>query len=361
MNIGFDAKRYFHNRTGLGNYSRDLIDTLIAEYPENKYFLFDTNPGSLDLPANTIAVVPRATHFMWRSYGIVQEIKLHRINVYHGLSNELPWGNWPAEIKKIVTIHDVIFKSFPKHYPLLDRKIYDRKTKHAVKTADCIIATSQATADDLVKHYRADSSKIRVVYQTCAPVHWKTYKAEEITRFKNARKLPQSFVLYVSSFQTRKNHLALLNALHKTGRSDIKLVLAGRAGETLDVCSEFIKANKLENQVTILCDIQNAELPLLYRAASSFVYPSMAEGFGIPLIEAACAGLPLAVNDIPVFNELSPEQAMVFNASDTKSIADALIALNQMKPTDYGTYLEKFRPEFAAAEMMKIYKEISTQ
>ena len=358
MNIGFDAKRYFHNNSGLGNYSRDLVNSLIKLQPSNKYYLFDPSPSTLNLPPNTIAAVPQHNSIFWRIKGIQKDIEMHKIDLYHGLSNELPFGKWPEKTKKIVTIHDIIFRLYPNHYSVLDREIYHQKTKHAIKIADHVVATSQSTADDLLNHYGVQEEKLSVVYQTCGEGHWKSYSQDALNSFAFNKRLPSKFALYVSSFQTRKNHLQLLKGLKESGLKDFNLVLAGKKGETLIACHQYIIENGLGKQVIILNDLQNSELPLLYRCASSFIYPSMAEGFGIPLIEAACAGLPLAVNDIPVFRELAPESAVKFNASDEISIADTILNLNKMEKLDYSLYLEKFKTDYAAEMMYSLYTSL---
>lgn len=356
MKIGFDAKRYFHNRSGLGNYSRDLVDGIIAQYPENHYFLFDSNPSTLDLPANTIAAVPQKHSMFWRIKGIQKDIELHQIDLYHGLSNELPFGKWPEKTKKIVTVHDVIFRLFPQHYAVLDREIYHMKTKHALKIADHVVATSQSTANDLMQLYGLEQEKLSVVYQTCGLAHWKSYSKEELQKFAHQKKLPSQFILYVSSFQTRKNHLQLLKGLKATKQKDIVLVLAGKRGETLTQCHQFVMEHNLSAQVLILNDLQNAELPLLYRCANAFIYPSMVEGFGIPLIEAACADLPIAINDIPVFNELAPASAIRYAAEDENSVAGALLQLQKSSKKPYGNYLNAFQTQFASKRMFEIYQ-----
>lgn len=358
MNIGFDAKRYFHNKSGLGNYSRDLVNSLIKLHPDNKYYLFDPSPSTLNLPPNTIAAVPQNNSMFWRIKGIQKDIELHKIDVYHGLSNELPFGKWPEKTKKVVTIHDVIFRTFPNHYSVLDREIYHQKTKHALKISDHVVATSQSTADDLIKLYGAAEDKLSVVYQTCGEGHWKSYTHDALNSFAFNKRLPSKFALYVSSFQTRKNHLQLLKGLKASGLKDFNLVLAGKKGETLMACHQYIIENGLSKQVIILNDLQNSELPLLYRCASSFIYPSMVEGFGIPLIEAACAGLPLAVNDIPVFRELAPVSALKFEAADENSIAASILHLSKMDKLDYSLYLEKFKTEYATEKMYSIYTSL---
>lgn len=358
MNIGFDAKRYYHNRSGLGNYSRDLVNGLIKQFPEDRFFLFDTAPADLNLPFNAVAAVPRSSRFLWRLFRIQQEIALYRLDVFHGLSNELPFGKWPSGVKKVVSIHDVIFREYPQHYKFADRLIYHLKTRHALRIADRIIATSQATADALLKYYKADVSRIRVVYQTCGETHRRTYSETEIENFRNSRQVPARFLLYVSSFQRRKNHLSLLLAFRDAPVSDAKLVLAGRPGETLKACETFIQENRMESRVKIICDLSDSELPLLYRAASAFVYPSLAEGFGIPLLEAAFAGLPIAANDIPVFRELAPQGSLFFNPERADRFADIMKQVLQLPKQTNTAYLEKFSREHAAQAVRGVYAEL---
>lgn len=355
MKIGFDAKRYFHNRTGLGNYSRDLVDGIIRLHPEHHYFLFDKRPAHLEFPSNVIAAVPYGSKFLWRERGIIKEFKRFNIDLYHGLSNELPFGKWPSHVKKIVTIHDVIFRHFPQHYGYTDRLIYHKKTEHALKIADVIVATSKATADDLVSLYGADEKKLKVIYQTCGKAFTLQQSLTDVELFKSRNKLPNEFILYVSSFQTRKHHLALLKAFQTIKGADLKLVLAGRKGETSNEVQTFIKANALEHQVMVMNDLSGAELPLLYRSAQSFVYPSMIEGFGIPLIEAAYSGLPLLVNDVAIFRELAPPGSLIHDVNDAEGFARQLVTLSKMPKIDYTQFLKAFDADLQVETMMKLY------
>jgi glycosyltransferase involved in cell wall biosynthesis len=356
MQIGFDAKRYFHNRTGLGNYSRDLINTLIHQHPEDRFFLYDKHPEIEHLPQHVVAVPPLNGGFLWRERGIQTEIKRYQLDVFHGLSNELPFGKWPDRVKKIVSIHDVIFKHYPEHYAFLDRSIYHYKTRHAIAVADAIIATSNATAHDLINLYQAPVDKVKVVYQTCGEQHRVTYSLSAIQALQAKYRLPEQFIVYVSSFQTRKNHLTLLKAYAAVSGKLPPLVLAGKSGDTLNDVKRFVQEHQLSNRVQILTEVDNAELPLLYRAASWFVYPSMIEGFGIPLIEAAHAALPMAVNDIPVFKELASDDAILFNASEVDAFSEALLSLTQRGKIDYTDMLKAFDPLVSAEAVYALYK-----
>lgn len=356
MRVGFDAKRYFHNQSGLGNYSRDLVDTLIQQYPETKFLLLD-KPNLYNLYQQNGKQYTNNAGLLWRLHGILNDIKQLKLDVFHGLSNELPYGKWPSNTQKVVTIHDVIYQLFPKQYGFIDRTIYHQKTKHAIAIADTIIATSKATAKDIISLYQADEKKVKVVYQTCGKAHWQSYTEQQILNFKQQNNLDFPFLLYVSSFQQRKNHLTLIRAFSLLKYKNIKLVLAGRKGDTFNACKKLIEELKLQHQILLLTDVESAELPLLYRSAKGFVYPSMVEGFGIPLLEAACAGLPLAVNDIPVFREIAPPNTLYFNLGDITSITNALqnlIDINMLQ--DNSQYLEKFTALNQAKQMNNIYE-----
>ncbi len=355
MRIGFDAKRYFNNSSGLGNYSRDLVNSLQKFYTQNEYLLFSKNNlkslyGAYTMPA------PNITNPFWRTYGMVKNINDFDLQIFHGLSNELPWGKWNNNIQKIVTIHDVIFKLFPSYYSLIDRNIYNIKTKHAIQIADKIIATSKATAHDLIKHYNCNPEKIKVVYQTCHSAHWQNYSTEQIDSFIKDKQLPERYLLYVSSFQQRKNHIKLIKAFSKVTDTSTHLVLAGHSGNTLSDCVQLVKELNLQKRVHFITSIKTTELPLLYRGAISFVYPSKMEGFGIPLIEAACAGLPIAYNNIPVFNEIAPTSALPFDENIEHSFSQTIIQLANMPKMNYQEHLHQFTPESCAQRTMEVYE-----
>ena len=134
MNIGFDAKRAYHNGTGLGNYSRTLVSDLSILYPQHQYFLFNPKPSKrYSLQGDNIhEVLPQKKlhqifNFIWRSLWIKSDIINHNIDLFHGLSHEIPTGLKKAGIKTVVTIHDLIFLRYPEQYNPIDIKIYTAK------------------------------------------------------------------------------------------------------------------------------------------------------------------------------------------------------------------------------------------
>ena len=317
MNIGFDAKRYFHNRTGLGNYSRSVVDALLKNHPENRYVLFAPGQEGRTLPSG--AEVAESIHkgSLWRLMGVRKDLIRKGIQVYHGLSNEIPLGLDKSGIKTVVTIHDLIFKRFPDYYPFTDRVIYNLKTGYAARHADMIIAASETTAIDIQRFYKTDPSRIKVIYQPVDKV-WYEIPAESPVKSR--------YILYVSSFTQRKNHGTLIEAFAKIQKqTDLHLVLAGADGETLAKCRSFVASEKLSDRVHFFENCDFSTLHALVYGASLVVNCSFFEGFGIPLAEAAVCGKPMAVSDIPVFKEIAGTAARYFNPNNADEMAAVMM------------------------------------
>ena len=164
MRIGFDAKRAFYNQTGLGNYSRDAIRILSQYHPDNDYFLYtpkllqnnrlsfiqDRDNCHTRIPFSFIGNLFKK---YWRSKNIVKDLIQDEIDIYHGLSHELPLGIEKTKIKSVVSIHDLIFIRYPHLFSTIDCKIYHKKFLSACKRADKIIAISKQTKIDIIEFF----------------------------------------------------------------------------------------------------------------------------------------------------------------------------------------------------------------
>ncbi|HUM53397.1 MAG TPA: glycosyltransferase, partial [Chitinophagales bacterium] len=170
LTIGFDGKRLYDNKTGLGNYSRTLFNRLLQFYPNEEYKIFVHQKYFEDSPYKYKEYVDRTvisdafSADLWRFKGVEEDIFKHGINIYHGLSAEVP--DLPQPMKKVVTIHDVIFQKLPKTFPFIDRQMYAYKTKKACHIADVIVAVSEQTKQDLMELFKVPEEKIHVVYPT---------------------------------------------------------------------------------------------------------------------------------------------------------------------------------------------------
>ena len=310
MRIGFDGKRAVQNFTGLGNYSRYIVDILCQFYPENEYVLYAPKKREnkrldkltkqyqqLQLSYPTTSSWKKLSS-LWRVWGVTQQLEKEKIDIFHGLSNELPLNIHQSEVKSIVTIHDLIFLRYPQYYHSIDRKIYTYKFRKACENADKIIAISECTKRDIIEYFRIPADKIEVVYQGCDPSFIHPVAAEKKREIRAKYQLPDHYILNVGSIEERKNALSAVQALTMLPEQ-IHLVIVGRHTEYTDKIERFIKENKLEERVHIISNVPFDDLPAFYQLAEIFVYPSRFEGFGLVLAEAMSCGIPCVSFDCP--------------------------------------------------------------
>jgi glycosyltransferase involved in cell wall biosynthesis len=337
MNIGFEAKRVFHNKTGLGNYSRDLIHLLSHYFPENKYFLYNPKPAKQNLfAANNSTVFERkpSTPFyskfynLWRQKGIVNDLEKDNITIFHGLSGEIPRGLKAKNIRSVVTIHDLIFVRFPNLYSFFDRRIHFYKFKKAAQEAAIIIAISEQTKNDIIEFLKIDASKIKVIYQGCHAAFKQTYTTEEKNTLISKFNLPSSFILNVGTIETRKNVLLAVKAIKNI---DICLVIVGNETPYTIEVKNYIKENNLDHKVLFLKGLSINELAILYQLAKIFVYPSLYEGFGIPIIEALYSKTPVITSSGGVFPEAGGPNSIYV---DSKNVAEMQEAIQRLLHND---------------------------
>lgn len=372
MIIGFDAKRAFNNFTGLGNYSRTLIETLAKYYPENEYHLF--TPKIIDHPRlDFIQSYPsvsvhfptgfmRKIHPLWRSYFIANDILRENIGIFHGLSHELPL-KIPENVKTVVTIHDLIHEHYPQFYPFIDRKIYSWKFKSACEKADVVVAISEATKQDIMDFYKIEDSKIKVIYQSCHPQFY-THTPLSILN-KNKHNLPKNYVLYVGTVNERKNLLGLVKSLQMVDNQlDIKLVVIGEGGDYFKKVRNYVLENRMESRVLFLSNIPFSDFPNIYRGAKALVLPSFQEGFGIPIIEALWSGCPVITSEGGCFPEAGGPDSIYINPHDSEAIAHAIeqvmtdASLRERMILRGGEYVQKFHEKRIGEEWERLYKSL---
>jgi len=315
INIGFDAKRAFLNKSGLGNYSRDIIRNFQHFYPQNNYFLFTPRPHTdlLEQQYTRRTISPNLFTGLlkayWRSYTLTHLLNKNKIDIYHGLSNELPFNIKKTKAKKVVSIHDVIFLKYPHLYKRIDRLFYYKKTLSACNNADKIIAISTQTKHDIIKYFNVDEKRIEVQYQSCAVSFERDIKDEEKDSLKIKYNLPDNFILNVGTIEPRKNVLSVLKALIQF-KIDVPLVVVGRATPYLKEIQEFALLHKMAHNLLVLENVTNDELPVIYSMSSLFIYPSLYEGFGIPILEAFNSGVPVITSDTGSMAEVAGDAAI---------------------------------------------------
>lgn len=370
MRIGFDAKRAFYNDTGLGHYSRDIIRNLSDIYKEHEYFLYTPRKiknNNLCLPENKENVFVRnpfsflgnLSTYYWRSKDIVQDLIQDEIDVYHGLSHELPIGIENSGVKSIVTIHDLIFIRYPHFFSRIDRSIYTKKIKSSCKRSNKIIAISQQTKSDIIDFLNINEEKIQVVYQGCNKMFQSSLTETVKKRVKIKYNLPDEYLLTVGTIEERKNLLLILKSLRNLPEK--KLVVIGNGKKYKKKCEQYIQDNNLTNRVIFLSGIKTQDIVAIYQQASMLIYPSIFEGFGRPILEALFSKIPVITSQTGCFAESGGKHSIYINPLCNDELTEAILLIDQNKSSRESMikkgweYAQKFSDKNTSRNLMELY------
>ena len=368
MRIGFDAKRAYNNYSGLGNYSRYIISNICRFYPENECFLY--TPGIVDKelfnePEGTIVVQPagiwRKSGSLWRSLRLSRRLKKDKVDLFHGLSNELPYGINKSRIRSVITIHDLIFMEHPELYQSFSRNIYERKVRYGIRVASRVIAASKQTKEDIIRFLNVDESRIRVVYQGCQRQFYSRVSEEAMQNSHQRYGLPSEYLLYVGTIEERKNLLKIVQALHH-GNIDFPLVVVGKKTAYFNQVKQYIERSGLSN-VYFLDQVQASDLPSIYQGSAGFIYPSSYEGFGIPVLEALNSGIPVITSRGGCLEETAGKGGLLIDPNDQEEMVHAIrqvlekSALRDRLIREGGAHALKFREEQTIPSLYNVYLE----
>ena len=370
MRIGFDAKRLFCNHRGLGNYSRDLIRILNQYYPENHYDLY-TPKIKIDVPVNpdnTQIIQPSGMYqllpsSLWRSVGIKSDIKKQADDIFHGLSQELPVGIEKMSLKKVITFHDAIFIRYPELYPSAYRRIFTLKNMTSCRIADRIIAISEQSKRDAIEFFHADAKKVEVVYQGCNNLFRHKASIEEKGKIRSAYNLPVDYLLFVGAIEPRKNIGAILKAICQE-KLDIPLVIVGRQTDYTNELKKLAQELNISSQIIFLHQVETVDLPAIYQLARLFIYPSIFEGFGIPILEALCSETPVITSAGGCFEEAGGTFSRYINPLIPEEIGVTLLnvltdtSLQETMKKEGLRHAGKFTDDQIARNLMSVYQNL---
>lgn len=341
MRIGFDAKRYFHNHTGLGNYSRTLVGDLRRQFPDVDAVLYDEKAFT-------------------RTFRLGRRAAADGCRLFHGLSNELPYDLPRAgSMRSVVTIHDTAWRTFPAMYHPIDRRIYDIKYGHAARHADCVVAISESTRRDVMRFYDVPAERVRVVYQPLQRMFYSPYEGA----------LPEeaSYLLSVGSINSRKNLFSTLKAYARlSAENRPRLLVVGQGRDYERLCRRFVAEQGLERDVVFLGSISSTErLHGLYAGATAMLYPSFYEGFGLPVVEALLSGCPVLTSTVSSLPEAAGPGALYCAPDDIEAMAAQMQrlvddeALRRRLAREGGDYCRRtFDPVCLTQQMYELYNSL---
>jgi glycosyltransferase involved in cell wall biosynthesis len=366
MKIGYDAKRAFCNNTGLGNYSRFILENIltlkdekidvVAFTPKTKKGYFDTFPKE-----KIVRPQKKFLSSIWRLHFIKKDIKAKALDIFHGLSSEIPlFVNW-KNTKTVVTIHDLIFLKYPQYYHYFDALIYKFKYNYACHKANKIIAISQQTKNDIIEHFGIPENKIEVIYQSIQDIYRKEISESERVAITKKYKINDPFILSVGTLEPRKNQLNIVKAFHQLNDANLELVLVGRGKKYKDEIIAYIENNEIEN-IKVLSEVITEDLPALYQSCLTFMYISSYEGFGIPIVEALASQKSIIAAKGSCLEEAAGEGAIYIEPDNISQITEAIKTISYDEGLRRNLvlkgqeHLKNFDSNLLISKIMKVYK-----
>lgn len=379
MRIGFDGKRATQNFTGLGNYSRYIIEILCRYYPYNEYVLYAPKKKSNRMLESLLTqfecittTFPIQSYWkrlsaIWRIWGVSRQLQKDKIQIFHGLSNELPLNIRQAkDIRSVVTIHDLIFLLFPQYYPVIDRTIYAYKFRKACQNADRIVAISECTKRDIIRLFHIPKEKIEVIYQGCDSSFQKTASVETKKKAQTEYGLPDRYILNVGSIEERKNILLAVQAMPCLPK-DVHLVIIGKRTGYTEKVERYITENNLADRIHIFSNVTFDLLPAIYQQAEVFVYPSRYEGFGIPIVEALHSGVPVIAATGSCLEEAGGPDSIYVNPDNVEEMINAFnLLLSQPGKKERmilsgKEYVKRFSEKTQGQSLFNLYQKLNAE
>lgn len=371
VTIGIDASRAARaQRTGTETYALELIKELAQLTSANRRLRLYTPhpPQHTDWPDSThieTRVIPWPR--LWTHLRLSVELHQHPPEVLFVPAHVLPLY---CPVPAVVTVHDLGYRHYPAAHRRFDRWYLDWSTRRHTRVANHIIADSLATQQDLLNFYGADPQNITAVYlgrdESLAPVT----NAGIINQAKTTYGITGDYLLYLGTLHPRKNLVRLVEAFHQAAHPaanpNLKLVIAGKKGWMYDTIFERVQQLGVAGRVIFPGYVQDAGKPALLSGALAYVFPSLYEGFGLPVLEAMACGTPVLTSNISSLPEVAGQAALLVDPHDTAAIAHGLAQLianpglrQQLIERGYHQ-IQKFSWQTAAGQVMEILEKVNS-
>jgi glycosyltransferase involved in cell wall biosynthesis len=329
MRIAIDVHSIGGRSGNNETYFRGLLEGLaVVDDRENQYFLYATDPDALmeanfDREKFRVQPIWPANRYLRIPFVIPRQVRRDDLDVYHA-QFLIPPG---VRCRTVTTIFDIAFEHYPEFFPWYQRTWSKRLIRSSAQRADHIITSSEHSRQDLIKTYQIDPDRITVTPLAPRDSFYPRPKNEARKKIAFRYGIASEFVLYVGRLQGRKNLVRLIDAFAEAHGAGVphKLVLAGGADSLFEPVMDRVRSRRLSEQVLLPGYIDEEDLPWLYSAADAFVYPSLYEGFGLPVLEAMACGVPVLTATGSALQEVAEGAAVLFDPKNVRSISRALI------------------------------------
>lgn len=366
MRIGIDISQIVHEGTGVATYTKELVRALLKQDDMDQYVLFGMSLRKFGILNKFVRKLPNRGEVTSCFYPIPPTVAEPMFNRFGRLPIELFTGNldvfhtsdWlepRAGCSKVTVVHDLAIFKFPgvAHPKIL--ATHRRKLELVKRESAMVIAVSEATKRDLVELLGLEEKKITVIYEAAGdqfrPKFWGTSRSRAVLKKYG---ISRRYILALGTREPRKNLKLVVEAFNKLKYQDVKLVIVGKFGWGEDI--------RPADNVILVGYVPQSNLPFIYSSAEVFVYPSLYEGFGLPVLEAMSCGVPVVTSGISSLPEVAGEAAVLVNPVRLEEIATGIqVAIkNRDRLVAMGLkQARKFSWEKAARETVSVYKKVA--
>lgn len=334
MKIGIDARSMLGTRTGIGRYLETLLPKLAEIDRENEYLLYFDRPPDRDVipganfHTRVIRLPAGNNYFTWLQLRLPGALKKEKVDLFHFTFYTMPFRR--LSCRAVVTMADISYETHPEWYSLKSRIAMRPFSRLAARRSDLIITTSEFSRREIADTYRVPEEKIRVTY--LSPYQsFERYRNENRHTMKKRFRLGDRYILYVGSLHTRRNTARLLEAFAKVRNRgiDTQLVFVGKKEHPFENFEEDVSALGLGGSVRFLDFVEEKDLVGLYYGADIFIYPSLYEGFGLPVLEAMYCGIPVITSKTTSLPEVAGEGALLIDPLSVDAMAGAMDTLSR--------------------------------
>ncbi len=374
--IAIDYTPAYEQGGGIGRYVRELVAALSAEDTQTPYRLFVAGANSITLPQSpgaNFSWKPTRLNPTWLAriwhrarLPIPVEVFTGRVDLYHATDFVLPPTR--PHTRTLLTVHDLSFLRVPETASPNLKAYLERVVPRSVQRADLVLADSQATKNDLVSIYDTAPEKIIVLLSGVDSRFKPVTASSTLEAVRTKYSLPsQPFILSVGTVQPRKNYSRVIEALAilRNQGHDLHYVIAGGKGWLEDPIYTTINTTRMQDYVHIIGFVDDNDLPALYSSANSLVFPSLYEGFGLPILEAMATDTPVVTANVSSLPEVAGDAALMvddpYNVGEIAATIQQLLdspQLCQTLITKGRERVKKFTWQTAAKQLRQIYTEM---
>ena len=316
---------------GVGGYTHEVCRRLVKRYPQHEFFFLFDRPYSPEFiysdNVQPLVLFPQARHpWLWKwyfEYSIPRIFKKYQPDVFFSPDG---FVSLRSKVRTVIVMHDLAYTHYPEQVSRATYTYYKKYVPKFVRRADAIIAVSEFTKQDIVQQFHIPPDKIHVGYNDCKPEFCPLTEVQK-TDIKKEHTGGKEYFFYAGSIHPRKNVARLIRAFDlfkSTSGAPIQLLIAGRKWWQTDAVDNAYEEAQHKKDICFLGYVPNAEMARLMGASMALVYPSLFEGFGVPVLEAMHCEVPIITSDVSSLPEVAGDAALLVNPTSVDSIADAM-------------------------------------